>query len=128
MIVGRQTHTQTNTNRQTDRHFHHNTPLPYRGRSKTIARGVSQFLLLLLQRWAADYWVSLGASRDKLVVGMATYGRCFTLSNAADADIGAAAVGPCQPGTITAEPGFLAYYEVDIENIGRCRAILMLSM
>jgi len=69
-------------------------------------------VVLLMQRWAADYWVLLGASRDKLVVGMATYGRCFTLSNAVDTDIGAPTVGPCQPGTITREPGYLAYSEV----------------
>jgi len=31
MIADRQTH--THTDRQTDMHAHHNTPLPYRGRS-----------------------------------------------------------------------------------------------
>jgi len=62
--------------------------------------------------WAARYWVSNGAARTKLVLGLATYGRCFTLANANNNGVGAAATGPCMAGTFTREAGFLSYYEI----------------
>jgi len=62
--------------------------------------------------WAARYWVSGGASKAKLVIGLATYGRCFTLANANNNGLGAAATGPCMAGAFTREAGFLAYYEI----------------
>jgi len=62
--------------------------------------------------WAANYWVSNGASKSKLVIGLATYGRCFTLTNAANNGLGAPASGPCMAGTFTREAGFLSYYEI----------------
>jgi len=65
-----------------------------------------------MQQWAAEYWVSLGVPRHKMVIGMATYGRCFTLADVDNATIGAPAVGPCKRGTFTQDAGFLAYYEV----------------
>lgn len=68
----------------------------------------------LTQNWSAEYWVSLGAPRDKLVIGVPTYGRCFTLANPSTASgIGAPASGPCSAGSYTLEAGFLAYYEVN---------------
>jgi len=62
--------------------------------------------------WAAKYWTSNGAAKNKLVIGLATYGRCFTLSNANNNGLGAAATGPCQAGAFTREAGFLSYYEI----------------
>jgi len=46
------------------------------------------------------------------MLGTATYGRCFQLTNAADNGLGAAVRGPCTAGTYTREAGFLSYYEV----------------
>jgi chitinase len=62
--------------------------------------------------WAAQYWASRGTPRNKLVIGMATYGRCYTLTNAGNNGVGAPTRGPCTAGTFTREAGFLAYYEI----------------
>ena len=56
----------------------------------------------------------MGAPRDKLVMGLATYGRTFQMSspdlhNPGDAyNVGV----PGDAGPVTAESGHLAYYEV----------------
>jgi chitinase len=62
--------------------------------------------------WAAEYWVSRGCPREKLMIGLATYGRCFTLTSSAENGLPAPAVGPCKNGTWTREAGFLSYYEI----------------
>lgn len=62
--------------------------------------------------WAANYWVQNGASKSKLVIGLATYGRCFTLTSASNNGLGAPVSGPCTAGTYTREAGFLSYYEI----------------
>lgn len=59
-----------------------------------------------------DYWVSKGAPKEKLNVGLATYGRSFTLTSAANSKPGAPSSGPSPAGKYTGEAGFLAYYEV----------------
>ncbi|KDR16263.1 probable chitinase 10 isoform X3 [Zootermopsis nevadensis] len=61
---------------------------------------------------AASMWVKLGAPKDKLVIGMPTYGRTFTLSNTANFKVNAPASGGGKAGDYTKEGGFLAYYEV----------------
>jgi chitinase len=61
--------------------------------------------------FAANYWVAGGASKAKLVLGMATYGRGFTLSGS-DTGMGAPASGAAPPGTWTREAGFYSYYEI----------------
>lgn len=66
-----------------------------------------------MQNWTAEYWVSLGAPRNKLVIGMPTYGRCSILKNPiVSTDIGAFTSGACAKGTYTVTDGFYAYYEV----------------
>lgn len=59
-----------------------------------------------------NYWLSQGAPRHKLVLGIPIFGRTFTLSNSSNNVLGAAASGPGQPGQYTDEAGFLAYNEV----------------
>jgi chitinase len=61
---------------------------------------------------AASMWVKLGAPKDKLVIGMPTYGRTFTLTNSANFKVNAPASGGGKAGDYTKEGGFLAYYEV----------------
>ena len=53
-----------------------------------------------------------GCPAEKLIIGLATYGRCFTLASTASTGLGATAIGPCKNGTYTREAGFLSYYEV----------------
>nr|CAD7454426.1 unnamed protein product [Timema tahoe] len=61
---------------------------------------------------AANMWVKMGAPKDKLVIGMPTYGRTFTLSNPEVFRVNAPASGGGKAGDYTKEGGFLAYYEV----------------
>lgn len=61
---------------------------------------------------AANLWVRLGAPKEKLVIGMPTYGRTFTLSNSKKYGVNSPASGGGKEGTYTKESGFLAYYEV----------------
>ncbi|XP_048212919.1 chitotriosidase-1 [Perognathus longimembris pacificus] len=60
---------------------------------------------------AVQLWLQKGAPASKLVLGMPTYGRSFTLASS-DASVGAPASGPGVPGPFTKEGGILAYYEV----------------
>lgn len=55
----------------------------------------------------------MGASADKLVLGIPTYGRSYTLYNPDANEIGAPADGPGDMGDATRENGYLAYYEVN---------------
>jgi chitinase len=58
-----------------------------------------------------------GADSDKLVLGIPTYGRSYTLLNEDSTEIGAPTDGPGVEGVKTKEKGFLAYYEVSsLEN------------
>lgn len=61
---------------------------------------------------AANLWVKLGAPKEKLVIGMPTYGRTFTLTNTGKYKVHSPASGGGKEGTYTKESGFLAYYEV----------------
>lgn len=61
---------------------------------------------------AASIWSKMGAPKDKLVIGMPTYGRTFTLSNPANYKVNSPASGGGKAGEYTKEAGFLAYYEV----------------
>ncbi|KAH3863080.1 chitotriosidase-1-like isoform X2 [Dreissena polymorpha] len=62
--------------------------------------------------WAARYWVQKGCPKSKLIIGLATYGRSFRLSNQANYGMGAPTTDPAPTGPYTMEAGFLAYYEV----------------
>lgn len=59
-------------------------------------------------------WVSKGASKEKLVIGLPTYGRTFTLNSSNLTDIGAAAIKGGIAGEFTREPGFLSFFEVSL--------------
>lgn len=57
------------------------------------------------------YMLRLGAPANKLVMGIPTFGRSFTLASS-KTDVGAPISGPGIPGQFTKEEGTLAYYEV----------------
>lgn len=56
--------------------------------------------------------MKLGADPNKLVLGIPTYGRSYTLFNADANELGAPADGPGDMGDATRENGYLAFYEV----------------
>ncbi|KAF2346331.1 Chitin binding domain [Trinorchestia longiramus] len=66
------------------------------------------------QDWTVKYYVQLGADRQKLVVGIPTYGRTFTLADENFSEYGSAAIGPGQAGNYTNEKGFMPFYEVGL--------------
>lgn len=56
--------------------------------------------------------VSLGAPREKLIVGIPFYGQTFTLSQKTAHSVNSPSNGPGLPGEYTKQPGMLAYYEI----------------
>ncbi|KAK5639905.1 hypothetical protein RI129_010716 [Pyrocoelia pectoralis] len=59
-----------------------------------------------------NHYLEAGAEESKLVLGIPTYGRSYTLFNSDANDIGAPADGPGEMGDATRENGYLAYYEI----------------
>ncbi|KAL3199531.1 hypothetical protein MRX96_013854 [Rhipicephalus microplus] len=64
------------------------------------------------QDYSAGEWVRKGASKEKLLVGIPTYGRTFTLGDNNLTDIGAPSVAGGKPGNYTGETGFLSFFEI----------------
>jgi len=68
---------------------------------------------------AAEYWASKGFPKNKIIIGLADYGRGYTLSNPSNTAVGAPAgsVSPAQ--TYSQEAGIAFYYEIcDMINSG----------
>ncbi|XP_076044172.1 chitinase-3-like protein 1 [Oratosquilla oratoria] len=84
---------------------HHNTPLKgyFADQGDMIYFNVA---------FAARYWLELGVPKEKLVLGMATYGRCFTLDDIKDHGMLAPANKPGREGPYTRIPGTLGYNEI----------------
>lgn len=61
---------------------------------------------------SVSYWLQRGAPAAKINLGVAFYGRSFTLRSASEHDVGAPTNGPGQGGPYTYESGFLGYNEV----------------
>lgn len=61
---------------------------------------------------AAKLWTKLGTPKEKLIVGIPTYGRTFTLTSTVKTGPNSPASGGGKQGEYTKESGFLAYYEV----------------
>ncbi|KAB7499949.1 putative chitinase 3, partial [Armadillidium nasatum] len=62
--------------------------------------------------YASDLWNRMGAPKEKMIIGMPTYGRSFTLTNPRGFIVNAPSTGGGVAGKYTGEEGFLAYYEV----------------
>lgn len=67
--------------------------------------------------WAVNYWLDKGAPASKLTMGLPTYGRGWTLQDAANNGYNAPATGPSPKGISTKEDGYLSYYEI-LEVLG----------
>lgn len=61
---------------------------------------------------SVSYWLEHGAPATKINLGMAFYGRSFTLRSASENGVGAPTSGPGQGGPYTYESGFLGYNEI----------------
>jgi len=60
-----------------------------------------------------DLVASLGAPREKLLVGLPFYGQSFRLkSPSANTKLGEPSDGLGEAGEFTTQPGMLAYYEI----------------
>ncbi|XP_047187283.1 chitotriosidase-1-like, partial [Scophthalmus maximus] len=66
---------------------------------------------------AMQHWLDQGAPAQLLNLGVAAYGRAFTLSTAAS-DVGAPASGTGEEGCYTGEEGFWAFYETCLYTEG----------
>ncbi|XP_059156770.1 acidic mammalian chitinase-like [Physella acuta] len=62
--------------------------------------------------WTMKYYVSKGAPKDKLNIGIGTYARTFRLADSNQHNIGAPSGGEGTAGPVTQSAGTLAYYEV----------------
>ncbi|XP_048467780.1 acidic mammalian chitinase-like [Rhincodon typus] len=82
----------------------HNSPL-YRGSTDE-----GKFIYFNVD-FAMKYWRDGGIPAENLIVGFPTYGRSFTLSTS-QTGVGVPVSGAGQPGQITREAGFWAYYEI----------------
>lgn len=68
----------------------------------------------------SQLWVDMGCSPDKLVIGMAFYGRSYILGDQSNTKPGAYIVkweNGGDPGEYTQARGFMSYYEVSQEHI-----------
>ncbi|XP_076235084.1 chitinase-3-like protein 1 [Calliopsis andreniformis] len=61
---------------------------------------------------AVRYWLSQGAAANKIILGVPSYGRSFTLANPGNNGLGAPATGPGAAGEYTQEAGNLGYNEI----------------
>lgn len=61
---------------------------------------------------SVNYWIQAGASANKLVVGVPSYGQSFTLVDPNNNGVGAPTTGPGEAGPVTQAAGSLAYYEI----------------
>jgi len=64
------------------------------------------------QDYSVNQWLNGGVPASKLLIGIPTYGRTYTLANPEDHGIGAPSLGNGEAGLYSQEPGFLTYYEV----------------
>ncbi|KAJ8722309.1 hypothetical protein PYW08_004711 [Mythimna loreyi] len=62
--------------------------------------------------YTIKFYIESGADPSKLVLGIPTYGRSYTLFNPDAVEIGSPADGPGEQGDATREKGYLAYYEI----------------
>lgn len=62
--------------------------------------------------YTINYWLSKGADKKKIIMGMPMYGQSFTLTQASNHDLNSPSTGGGTAGEFTRAAGFLAYYEV----------------
>lgn len=74
-----------------------------------------------------QFYLSKGADSRKLVLGLPTYGRSYTLFNPEATELGSPTDGPGAQGDATREKGYLAYYEVSYKIKSKSRFCLLIE-
>ncbi|CAH1776469.1 unnamed protein product [Owenia fusiformis] len=62
--------------------------------------------------FTVNYWISKGADRKKLIIGMPAFGRTMDLTYTQNHAIGACSNGRGAPAPVTREAGYIAYHEI----------------
>jgi chitinase len=62
-------------------------------------------------------WLNAGTPKEKLIVGMATYGRSFSIVPTSNSGVNTGATGAGTAGPWTKEKGYLGYYEVRTSEV-----------
>jgi chitinase len=75
-----------------------------------VETGTNAYNYPLSVTWVLDYWVANGCPPEKLILGIGTYGRSFTLTSSDTGFNAPATTGNAGP--LTREKGFLAYHEI----------------
>ena len=70
----------------------------------------------ILQAWAVDLWISGGAPRSKLIMGLTGTATSFTLTNKTLTDVGSPVTGPGKQGPYLFSSGHVTYYKVLINK------------
>merc|ERR1712002_232486 len=66
--------------------------------------------------FALAYWLELGMPKEKIALGLAVYGRCFTLDSMSEHGMLAPAHKPGKPGPFARVPGSLGYNEICVRR------------
>ncbi|KAH9511140.1 Glyco_18 domain containing protein [Dermatophagoides farinae] len=91
-----------------ENHVHHFSPL-YAQNNNTFDERNSKFNI----NYTVNYWINgKQAPRNQTMIGVAFYGRSFTLANQLNAKIGSLSIGPGLAGPITNRPGLLSFNEL----------------
>lgn len=88
-----------------EKNVSHNAPL-------FALNGASDYQKKLTVDFSINEWLNKGAAKEKIVVGLPTYGRSFTLASPNLTDVNAPAIKGGTPGLFTKESGFLSFFEV----------------
>lgn len=75
---------------------------------------------LSFQQWSIDFWLDAGIPKDRLVVGIPTYGMTFRLADPKQHGVFAPAIGGGTKGEYTGERGIMSYYEVGGRGDNEC--------
>lgn len=67
-----------------------------------------------MQNYSINYWISKGAPKSKILLGIPFFGRSFTLVKNDQFRLGASTSSKGRPGPFIEEAGSLAYHEVNI--------------
>ncbi|VDK55452.1 unnamed protein product [Anisakis simplex] len=69
-------------------------------------------LSLYFSEYGANFWASQGMSRTQIAIGIAPYGRGWTLADSSNTAVGAPGAGPAKKLDYTREAGIASYFEM----------------